>query len=293
MQSVFNALPWIYVSLGVCVLLIGLGAWQRHGWPPLLRHCPSRPNRLTWPAVLGCALAYLLAVQLAAELLPDPRPDQQDSDARRIEITRSAVMNTAAQLTGAAAGLAVAALTFRHGLLGFGLTARRWRADLVLAVVMLMAYEPIGLALIWLAQAVMLALNYTPPDHAFIQYLHDPATPPAVLPLLWIGPVLLAPLAEETFFRGLLQTVLRRAFRSRLLAVLAAAAIFGLAHFRQPQAVLPLAAFGLFTGVLYERTGSLVGPIAFHSVFNLKNLLWQVLQAPTPPPSSLAILNCP
>jgi membrane protease YdiL (CAAX protease family) len=292
MQPVLNALPWIYVSLGVCVILAGLFAWQLRGRPPLLRHCPRRPNRLTWPVVLGCAFVYLLAVQIAAGVLPAPHPDAKDDAARRLEITRAAVTNTAAQLTGVAACLAVASVSFRGGLSGFGLTTRRLRTDLLVVTAMLIAFEPIGLLLIWLSQAVMVALGVPPPDHAFIQYLHDPLTPRLIVPLLWIGPVLLAPLAEELFFRGFLQTVLRRTLRSRLLAVLAAAALFGLAHFRQPQAVLPLAAFGLVTGMLYERTGSLAGPLVFHGAFNLKNLIWQVVNAPTPPPAA-AFLNCP
>lgn len=293
MQPVLNALPWIYVSLGVCVILAGLFAWQVRGRPPLLRHCPRRPNRLTWPGVLACAFVYLLAVQIAAEVLPAPPSDVKTDDDRRLEITRAAVMNTSAQIAGVAVCMAVAAFSFRGGLSGFGLSTRRLRRDLLIVVAMLLAFEPIALLLMWLAQAVMLALGIRPPDHAFIQYLHDPVTPRAILPLLWIGPVLLAPLSEELFFRGLLQTVLRRTFRSRLLAVLVAAAIFGLAHFKQPQAVLPLAAFGLFTGFVYERTGSLVGPLVFHGAFNLKNLLWQVFSSPTPPPATLGILNCP
>ena len=42
---------------------------------------------------------------------------------------------------------------------------------------------------------------------------------------------------------------------------------FGLVH--QPPTVPPMILFGLFQGYLYHRTGSLVGPITLHFLFNL------------------------
>lgn len=291
MPSILDTLPVVYIAIGVGVILVALRFWQMRGWPPLFRGCPMRANRLTWIGVLTCMLAYLGTVQLAVFLMPAPNPEAKDDASQRMRITRVAVMNTAAQVVGASACLVIAALSFRRGLRGFGLSTRRLPADVFVAGALLLGFEPIGLLLMWLSQVVMSALGIPLPEHTFVEFLHDPNTPRYIEPLLWIAPVVIAPIAEETFFRGMLQTVLRRTLRSRVFAVLVAAGIFGLAHYGQPQAVLPLFVFGLLNGFAYERTGSLVGPITFHAMFNLKNLVWQMLIAPAPPPHAFAVLN--
>jgi membrane protease YdiL (CAAX protease family) len=38
-----------------------------------------------------------------------------------------------------------------------------------------------------------------------------------------------------------------------------------------------IALFGLILGLLYERSGSLVGPIVAHALFNAKTMLWESL----------------
>jgi uncharacterized protein len=79
-----------------------------------------------------------------------------------------------------------------------------------------------------------------------------------------------APVAEEFFFRGFFY----KALRSRL-AVLPAAvidgAVFGLLHFEGADALLlipPLAVLGVIFCLVYERTGSLYPVIALHALNN-------------------------
>ncbi|MFH0981968.1 MAG: CPBP family intramembrane glutamic endopeptidase, partial [Planctomycetota bacterium] len=86
-----------------------------------------------------------------------------------------------------------------------------------------------------------------------------------------------APMAEECFFRGMLQTMLLRVLRRRWVAVLAPALLFGMAHLDQPHVVPALTLFGVILGLQYERSGALVGPIALHALFNLKTLIWEWL----------------
>jgi membrane protease YdiL (CAAX protease family) len=78
---------------------------------------------------------------------------------------------------------------------------------------------------------------------------------------------LVAPAAEETFFRGFLYGWLR----GRLppwSAVAVSALVFGLAHL-QPVVLLPLFLLGCVLAIVYERSGSLLPGMAVHSVFNL------------------------
>jgi hypothetical protein len=86
-----------------------------------------------------------------------------------------------------------------------------------------------------------------------------------VVGMILIGGIL-APLAEEVIFRGLLYGWLRR-FMGLLPATFLSAAIFGLVH-----GMLPViaAAFvvGLVLAYIYERTGSLWAPTIVHATQN-------------------------
>lgn len=87
--------------------------------------------------------------------------------------------------------------------------------------------------------------------------------------------ILLAPLAEEVLFRGLLYAWIRQIGYPRL-ALWVTAATFALVHFNIAT-FLPLFVLAVILAVLYERTGNLLAPIAAHSTFNALNfilLLW-------------------
>lgn len=78
--------------------------------------------------------------------------------------------------------------------------------------------------------------------------------------------VIVAPLVEETVFRGFVYGVVKR-FTDPIFAAIVSAALFALAHFHLGSAVpLFLLALG-FVGA-YERTGSLLVPMLMHALFN-------------------------
>ena len=81
--------------------------------------------------------------------------------------------------------------------------------------------------------------------------------------------ILLAPVAEEVFFRGILYAAVRQAGFPRL-ALWGTAALFGLIHFNL-LTFLPLMALALVLALLYDRTNNLLAPIAAHSLFNAMN----------------------
>jgi membrane protease YdiL (CAAX protease family) len=82
--------------------------------------------------------------------------------------------------------------------------------------------------------------------------------------------VAIAPVAEEFFFRGFFY----RALRSRFAIIPAAiidGVVFGAIHYTDPKtlSLLPiLAVLGFIFCLLYERTGTLLAPIALHSINN-------------------------
>lgn len=111
---------------------------------------------------------------------------------------------------------------------------------------------------------------------------HDVTTPEQIAPglspvsgvLLVLLAVVVAPISEEFFFRG----VLFRTVRDRhgfWPAALASAIPFGLVHYVPAPAIdaLLLQVTMVFTGLgmawIYERRGTIVAPVAAHMVFNV------------------------
>ena len=88
--------------------------------------------------------------------------------------------------------------------------------------------------------------------------------------LVFIGVVLLAPVAEEVVFRGVLLGALRRT-RSERFAVVTSAAVFASIHLLDPNAVLAvpfLFVIGIVTGRAVVKTGRLGRAVAIHAGFN-------------------------
>lgn len=94
---------------------------------------------------------------------------------------------------------------------------------------------------------------------------------PIELALAVIAAVVLAPIAEELLFRGLLHRSLRRGLRI-IPATALSSVLFAVVHvdvaFSQPLALVGLTLVGVILAVAYERTGSLIVPIVIHAVHN-------------------------
>lgn len=83
--------------------------------------------------------------------------------------------------------------------------------------------------------------------------------------------VVLAPVAEEFIFRGVLYPVIKQLGYPRL-ALFGVSALFALIHLDAAIA-LPLFVLALGLTWLYERTDTLLAPIAAHGLFNAANLV--------------------
>ncbi len=105
---------------------------------------------------------------------------------------------------------------------------------------------------------------------------------PAQLLLAVVIAVILAPVAEELLFRGLLHRSLRRRLTLAPATLLSSSA-FALVHanvvLSQPVALIGLVLAGAMMAIAYERTGQLVVPIMMHAVYNAVTLLLLVLSA--------------
>jgi uncharacterized protein len=105
--------------------------------------------------------------------------------------------------------------------------------------------------------------------------------------------VLLAPVAEEIFFRAFFY----RALRTRLRvwsASLITGCVFASVHlqyYSEPVLLLVIAAFGIGQCLLYERTGSLFAVIATHAAFNTVASL-EIAAVPALVMGALVLLAC-
>jgi membrane protease YdiL (CAAX protease family) len=108
-----------------------------------------------------------------------------------------------------------------------------------------------------------------PYRHPVVDYLQTTRDPLAVA-LVVLSAVVVAPLAEEFFFRRVLQGWLE----SRLpeadgaAAVGLSAAAFAAAHTGHGLAAAPLFLLGVVLGIVARRTGSLVPCVILHAAFN-------------------------
>lgn len=267
--SVFSTLDQIILVLALLVVVWTGVLWGRRRG--LLRNAPLRPNHLREDSILLAVCAYLLAAIVISGvvglLIDDPNG-----------IRAKLITGNGAQLCGIAVCLLIAERRFEGGRLRFAFGNPPARLGRRAALVFFTSILAIGLCSLIGEATVQIILYYSPSyqfdPHPTIKALHDGLQPRWVIVGLWLGAVAVAPIAEEFFFRGLLQTFLVGIARNRWLAIGLTAIVFGIVHLSQAHTIVALAVFGVLLGYAYERTGSLVVPIMIHAVFNLKSLIW-------------------
>jgi membrane protease YdiL (CAAX protease family) len=150
--------------------------------------------------------------------------------------------------------------------------------SLALATVTTVLALPIALFVIGgLVTLLYKAFGLTPEAQITVSFLKKDI-PGWQLAIMGFTAIVLAPVAEEALFRGVLYTTLRqRGYHG--LAYLGTSALFALIHFNI-HAMLPLFFLSLVWTWLYERTGNLLAPIAAHVLFNAINFVAIVARLP-------------
>jgi len=129
---------------------------------------------------------------------------------------------------------------------------------------------PMAQTLLALANAVFTAIRSEPPDlQPAIQTLNISQTLGRRM-LLSLFAIVLAPVAEEVLFRGILYATVKEMGHPRL-ALFGTSIVFAAIHLSWV-AFVPLTFFALVLTLLYERTRSLLAPIIAHACFNGINL---------------------
>jgi membrane protease YdiL (CAAX protease family) len=157
----------------------------------------------------------------------------------------------------------------------FGLGGGRWSWRLLLVIGATVTIFPISLVLMWVSQKLMLWVSLEVVAQPTVRALQT-ATSMEQRLLFGAMAILLAPVVEEVVFRGILYPAIKELGYPRL-ALWLTAVVFALTH-ANVVTFLSLTFFALALTSLYEHTESLWVPIGAHSLFNLANFAWLLLE---------------
>jgi membrane protease YdiL (CAAX protease family) len=157
----------------------------------------------------------------------------------------------------------------------FGLRGPRLKHALLMAVGFIIVVLPVVLLLQYSSVHALEKLGWPPEDQAAVKLVTDAKS---LWTTVYLGmfAIVLAPVAEEFIFRGMLFPFIKQIGFPKL-AWFGVSFLFALIHLNAPTFV-PLFVFALALTWLYEKTDNLLAPITAHALFNASNLallLWQ------------------
>lgn len=188
-------------------------------------------------------------------------------------------------------GVALVGLTFRHvtnarGLdlspreLGF--TAQHWPAEVRIGLVWGMLLLIVNIVSSQLSQRLFRLLmdedtfqQQLALEGADFVELVASGMPVWVIVVFALSSVVVAPVAEEVFFRGYVHAVFRARFPAH--ALFLSSALFAFVHFYVIH-LIPVFLIGVLLAVLYQRRGSLVAPMVAHAFSNLVVVISMIVQ---------------
>jgi len=153
---------------------------------------------------------------------------------------------------------------------GFG---NQWPQAIMLGIIVAGIFLPLGWGLQWVSAKIMVhlpRLHLKPEEQQAVQTLQLASAWLSRLALAAVT-ILLAPVAEEVLFRGILYPWIKQAGFPRL-ALWGSALLFAAVHANM-MTFVPLTVLALALTLLYEKTGNLLAPITTHAVFNGMNFV--------------------
>ncbi len=272
-------IDYAILGAGITTLIIAIVVLSvRRQWPNVLRLPQTYAHQFEGADVLMALFAVLYLPGLV-NAITSPATTQP-----AISSTSTATLKQLTTIaTTQAAAIAFLIVLARRRVAGgtamWGLTLARLSDRCAQAFAAFVLITPICFAFLEAVKWTLGVLNVESTTHTSIVALQDTSTPVLIRALTVFNALVLASIAEEMLFRGILLPAISRWTRSPWTAVLLTSAFFGLIHYQYIDTIIPLAAFGLLLGYLYARTGSLTLVILTHAVFNGKTLLWLLLGA--------------
>ena len=308
----------------VFALIITTSAWLWHGHGRRLFQNQAyldfevprnRPFGMVDVAIMffTWALVSMAALHIGSALgwLPAPGTIDELAELTFEEQTSISLAQGLGVLVGTIISMIIVRLRYRSESNLFGLGFEGLNRKLLLAFAAFVMVFPFLFGIQFLCGLIQ---EY---KHDTLELLKENFSIPTIL-ATWFTAVVVAPIAEEVFFRGLLQAWLQRfldspdpgfdvpvmiggwgvksshdlpnsfALSSKLpprartvifwLPIVISAFLFGMAHFGQGLAPIPLFVFAIALGYLYRTTGSLIPCIVVHMLLNGYTMFWLTLQ---------------
>jgi membrane protease YdiL (CAAX protease family) len=282
---VLDVIDYALAAAGAAVLIIAVVRWWHRGGRDPLRGSPIRANGLSFVHVYAVLLVYFLTAMIGAQLAVLATPPGIDDSL--LKVWRSVLATNLTQILLAMACLVVGRIAFTSGWRSFGIGRRPWAGEIGWALgAWLVAFGvcgPVAMGTEYLIKRLRPGYEFS--DHGVFQLLESPDAPPVMMIVAIVGAFLLAPVGEELFFRGILQTGFRKliasrpgSLRHRWGGILITAGLFGVVHGSTPHHIPALILLAIILGFVYEKRGSLTTVILIHLLFNGKSLLWYQLQ---------------
>jgi membrane protease YdiL (CAAX protease family) len=232
--------------------------------PTARRPVPWGPTEIVLAVLLLllCQGALFEAVRNWRGWLTVPSLTTADAEGRLWLLSASA----AGSLAALAASVAWVAVRTEATWGDLGVVWRRTGTDMGLGVVAFVMIAPPVFGL----QLLLVRWFGIPSQHPLIAVLRDHPSP-ALMAAVVFSAVVVAPLAEEYFFRVLLQGWLERLVRPQL-AILASAAAFAVVHTQNGPDPIPLLLFAVGLGYLYRQTHRILPSVVVHLLLNACSL---------------------
>ncbi len=238
----------------------------------LRRRDPHAATAVFW---MGSGLA-LYAIMVAGSMFGALAIESLDWDAQSLDA--QALMAWAAYITAimAFAGMFLSRPKAYEGA-GFKIRGR----DPFVGVGAYLLAAPIVMVVLLAAGLLADTLRGAPSDPISHELLAELTSSERTL--AWWGlvaaVVIAAPIVEELIYRGFLQTAIRAAGGSPVLAIVVTAAVFAAAHVSsvRPEAIAGLFVLGIAFGLAFERTGRLGTAVVMHIAFNAANLAQAII----------------
>lgn len=256
----------------------------RRGWRAALRLSPARvTSRNGAAAAFGLSDLVLPALWYVAisgslhSFNPAPRSaSSAPASAPRSLSAFDVAAHAVTQFTTIAAMLAIVRIATGGSWRDWGLRRDRLGRDGAWAVAGYVACWPAIFAVVPVTECVLRRIDptFTPLTHSALTFLHNVDTPRWAGAVAIVSAAVLAPMMEEFFFRGLVQTAVAQHTRSAWFGIAVSSVLFGLTHLDVKQHVPALMLFGAVLGYVYFRTGSLTAAVLLHAAFNVKTLLF-------------------
>lgn len=265
--------PWLLILAGLCLPFALVAVWRMARWwfsgRPLPLPIDGAMPAVRWPSWFGLSL-YMLMFILLILVTGGYDAAKRNGFLPWEPLDLPAMFSPGvflAQIVPSLVGLAVIRAFGRGTAETVGIRPYPLKPTLVYGVGTFLVILPICVVALWINAVILLLLKMDLQYHPLLVTLGQ--TPGWwVLPLSLVQAAVLAPLAEEFIYRGVLLVTLMREIGAAG-AMVGSSLVFAIVHLEaEPQAVLPLFCLGMAMAYTAYRTRSLVAPIVTHSLFN-------------------------